>query len=51
MGSWKMTQQIFRKLGFQERFTVPYKEFLFEGKPVFTSIESTIRIMLMEVNL
>jgi hypothetical protein len=51
MGSWKMKQHIFRKLGFQERFTVPYKEFFFEGKPVFASIESTIGIMLMEANL
>ena len=42
---------IFRTPGFHMRFTFPYKDFLFEGKPVFASIESTVGIMLMEMSL
>lgn len=45
------SQHIFRKLGFRQRYTVSYQDFLFEGKPVFASIQSTIGTMLMEVNL
>lgn len=46
-----VSQHIFRKLGFRERFMVSYKDFRFDDRPVFASIESTQGIMLMEANL
>ena len=46
-----ISQHIFRKLGFRERFMVSYKYFRFDNRPVFASIESTQGIMLMEANL
>jgi ribosomal protein S18 acetylase RimI-like enzyme len=46
-----VSQHIFRKWGFQERHTVAYEDFLFEGRPVFASIESTGGIMLFEADL
>jgi len=46
-----ISQHIFRKLGFRERFMVSYKDFRFNNQPIFASIESTKGIMLMEANL
>ena len=46
-----VSQHIFRKLGFRERFTVSYKDFRFDDRPVFASIESTKGTMLMEANI
>lgn len=46
-----ISQHIFRKLGFGERFLVSYKDFRFNNQPVFASIQSTKGIMLMEANL
>ena len=46
-----VSQHIFRELGFRERFTVSYKDFRFDDRPVFASIESTKGIMLMEANI
>ena len=46
-----ISQHIFRKLGFHERFLVSYQDFRFDNRPVFASITSTPGIMLMEANL
>jgi ribosomal protein S18 acetylase RimI-like enzyme len=46
-----ISQHIFRKLGFHERFMISYKDFRFEDRPVFDSIESTRSIMLMQASL
>ena len=46
-----VSQHIFRKSGFRERFMVSYQEFRFEDRPVFASIDSTNGIMLMEANI
>lgn len=46
-----ISQHIFRKLGFREQFVVSYKDFRFEDRPVFASIESTKGIMLMEADI
>jgi ribosomal protein S18 acetylase RimI-like enzyme len=47
----RASQHIFRKLGFQERHTVAYEDFRFDGRPVFASIDSTVGIVLMEAGL
>ena len=46
-----VSQHIFSKLGFRERCTLSYKDFRFDDRFVFASIESTKGIMLMEANL
>jgi ribosomal protein S18 acetylase RimI-like enzyme len=46
-----ISQHIFRKLGFHERFLVSYQDFRFDNRPVFASITSTPGNMLMEANL
>lgn len=46
-----VSQWIFRKLGFRERHMVSYKDFRFDDRPVFASIESTNGIMLMEAHI
>ena len=46
-----LSQHIFRKLGFQERHMVSYKDFRFDDRPVFAAIESTRGIMLMEADI
>jgi hypothetical protein len=42
-----VSQHIFRKNGFVERFRVSYSEVLYEGKAVFTSIRGHDAAMLM----
>jgi ribosomal protein S18 acetylase RimI-like enzyme len=46
-----ISQHIFRKLGFQQRHLVSYKDFRFNDRPVFAAIESTRGIMLMEADI
>jgi len=46
-----VSQHIFRKLGFRERSMVSYKDFRFNDRPVFASIESPKGTMLMEANI
>ena len=46
-----ISQHIFLKLGFHERFMVSYQDFRFDNRPVFASIASTPGIMLMEAKL
>ena len=47
----KVSQQVFRKNGFVERFTVSYRDFRYEGKPVFSDIREHDGAMLMEKSL
>ncbi len=47
----KVSQHIFRKHGFVERFHIRYGDFLYEGKPVFNSISEHEALILMERNL
>ena len=44
----RVSQQVFRKLGFGERFRVNYREFEFEGRRVFASIDGHEGTLLME---
>jgi ribosomal protein S18 acetylase RimI-like enzyme len=46
-----VSQHIFRKFGFREKFVVSYQDFRFADRPVFASIESTKGIMLMEADI
>jgi len=43
-----VSQHIFRKFGFVDRYTVPYKTFEFQGKRIFESIEGHSGIILMD---
>jgi ribosomal protein S18 acetylase RimI-like enzyme len=43
-----VSQHIFRKFGFIDRFEAPYKTFTFQGKPVFSSIKDHHGIILMD---
>ena len=43
-----VSQHIFRKFGFVDRFEAPYKTFTFQGKPVFESINDHHGIILMD---
>jgi hypothetical protein len=45
------SQHIFRNLGFADRFTVSYREFLYEGRTVFASIEEPEAAILMDKSL
>lgn len=42
-----MSRHVFRKLGFVDRFQVPYREFMFDGQRVFSSIEGVDGTVLM----
>lgn len=44
----KISQRVFQKNGFVERFAVAYRDFKYEGKAVFASIKEHDRAMLME---
>lgn len=46
-----VSQHIFRRFGFRERCTVSYKDFRFDGRPVFASIETTKGTMLMDCDI
>ncbi len=46
-----VSQHIFRKHGFVERFRIRYSDFLYEGKHVFNSISGHEAVVLMERNL
>jgi len=43
-----VSQHIFRKFGFVDRFEAPYKTFTFQNKPVFESIKDHHGIILMD---
>jgi predicted N-acetyltransferase YhbS len=43
-----VSQHIFRKFGFVDRFEAPYKTFTFQGRQVFESIEGHRGIILMD---
>lgn len=43
-----VSQHIFRKFGFVDRFEAPYKTFTFQDKPVFESIKDHHGIILMD---
>jgi ribosomal protein S18 acetylase RimI-like enzyme len=42
------SQHIFRRHGFRDLLSAPYRDFLFEGKPVFSSIVGPEATILME---
>src|SRR5215472_6850045 len=44
----KISQHIFRKNGFIQRFSVPYRSFMYENRPVFASIQGQEGAMLMD---
>ena len=44
----KISQHIFRKNGFVQRFCVPYRSFMYEGRLVFASIQGHEGAMLMD---
>jgi ribosomal protein S18 acetylase RimI-like enzyme len=43
-----ISQRVFRKLGFEERFRVSYAEYKYEGRAVFASIVAHGGTALME---
>jgi ribosomal protein S18 acetylase RimI-like enzyme len=47
----KISQSVFRKLGFVERFRVCYRDFRYEGREVFRSIDEHEAAILMEKSL
>lgn len=47
----RVSQHIFRKLGFSDRFSVSYKDFTFGGRRVFESIEGHEGAILLEQHL
>jgi ribosomal protein S18 acetylase RimI-like enzyme len=47
----KVSQNIFRKRGFVERFNVSYREFMYEGRSVFASIQEHEKAILMDRTL
>lgn len=47
----RVSQHIFRKLGFRECFKVSYSDFVFDGQRVFAPIVSHGGAILMEANL
>jgi GNAT superfamily N-acetyltransferase len=46
-----VSQRVFRKNGFVDRFSVSYEEFTFEGSRVFSSIQGHERAILMDRSL
>jgi len=46
-----ISQHIFRKFGFLDRFETPYKTFTFQGRPVFESIKDHHGLILMDKTL
>lgn len=44
----RVSQHIFRKSGFVERFSVSYQDFIYENRKVFASIQGHDRAILME---
>ena len=46
-----LSQHIFRRFGFVERFAASYADFEFEGNKVFATIESTAAALLMDKHL
>ena len=47
----KVSQHIFRKNPFADRFSVPYRTFLYEDRTVFASIQDHQKAILMERSL
>jgi len=47
----KISQHIFRKNGFVQRFSVSYRSFVYENRSVFASIQGHERAMLMDRSL
>ena len=48
MATNRVSQRVFKKLGFTELFSVAYSDYTFEGNRVFASIEHDDRTALME---
>jgi ribosomal protein S18 acetylase RimI-like enzyme len=46
-----VSQHVFRKLGFHDVFATPYRDFRFNGQPVFSSIVGPSSTILMEREL
>lgn len=44
----RVSQHIFRKNGFVERFRVPYQDFIYENRKVFAAIQDHDQAILME---
>ncbi len=44
----RVSQHIFRKNGFVERFSMSYQDFIYENKKVFASIQDHDQAILME---
>ncbi len=47
----RISQHIFRKNGFVQRFCVPYRSFMYEGRLIFASIQGHEGAMLMDRSL
>lgn len=47
----KISQHVFRKQGFADRFSVSYRDFKYEDKVVFASIQEHERAILMDKSL
>jgi hypothetical protein len=47
----RVSQRVFRKQGFVERFSVSYGEFMYENKVVFVSIQEHESAILMDRSL
>ena len=48
MATNRTSQRVFQKLGFNELFSVSYKDYTFDGNRVFASIEPDDRTALLE---
>jgi hypothetical protein len=46
--SGSVSQHIFRKQGYVDRFQMPYQEYRYQGMPVFASIEGHSGVILMD---
>ena len=49
--SWKISHHVFRKQGFVDRFSVSYRDFLYEDRAVFASIQEHEGAILMTRSL
>jgi len=45
------SQNVFRKVGFQEEVTLPYDSYIFQGKKIFSSIQESPSCKLMSYRL
>jgi hypothetical protein len=47
----RVSQRVFRKQGFEERFKVSYQDFIYDDKVVFASIQAHENAILMDKSL